>query len=201
MTALFTAPGNVFDLVDGGVHGLIDLLQTGAGAVARVVEKFAHAFHLLAPRADDGGGFLGDVCDPGAGFLQDLVGADWPLIGALNQHARPLDGDHGLIHNGTEPFDCRTDFLGCGTDGIQGRSDLLDHRTDLVQHWFHLGQHGFGTFHEPGGLVLHLSGQAIQCEYDAGLHQEGQAGDQHRYRHHNPKGFFRHTKIPGLSSL
>src|ERR1017187_8879849 len=64
----------------------------------------------------------------------------------------------------------------------RGRSDLLDHRTDLVEHRFPLGQRGFGFFHEPGGLGLHLPGEAKQSDHYTGLDHEGQASDQHRYR-------------------
>src|ERR1017187_5226266 len=86
-----------------------------------------------------------------------------------------------LSHNGPESVDGGTDFCGRGVDGIEGRSDLLDHRTDLVEHRFHLGQHGFGFFHEPGGLGLHLPGEAKQSDHYTGLDHEGQASDQHRY--------------------
>ena len=40
-TALFHGAGDVFDLFDGDLHGVIDLLQTGMGTVARVAEKVA----------------------------------------------------------------------------------------------------------------------------------------------------------------
>ena len=190
----FHGAGDVFDLIDGGLHGVIDLLQTGTGAVARVVEKVAHAFDLLAPGTDDGDGFVRDVRDPGADILHDLVGSGGHLVDALDEHAGPFDDDDGLVDNGEESVDGGTEFCGRGIDGIEGRSDFLDHRTDLIEHWFHLGQHGFGVFHEPGGLALHLPGEAKQSEYDAGLHHEGQTGDQHRCRHHDPKGFFRHTR-------
>ena len=113
MTALLHGAGDVLDLSDGGLHGVIDLLQARAGAVTGVVQKFAHAFHLFAPGMDDGGGFVRNVRDPGACILQNLVGSRGHLIGALDQRARAFDGDDGLIHNRTEPVDGRTEFCGC----------------------------------------------------------------------------------------
>ena len=38
-TALFHGAGDVFDLFDGDLHSVIDLLQTGMGTVVRVAEK------------------------------------------------------------------------------------------------------------------------------------------------------------------
>src|ERR1035441_786070 len=52
----FHGAGSVFDLIDRGLHGVIDLLQTDTGAVAGVVEKVANAFHLFAPGTDDSDG-------------------------------------------------------------------------------------------------------------------------------------------------
>src|ERR1035441_8608414 len=93
-----------------------------------------------------------------------------------------------------------TDFCGRGVDGIEGRSDLLDHRTDLVEHRFPLGQRGFGFFHEPGGLGLHLPGEAKQSDHSTGLDHEGQASDQHRYRIRKVSSDI-HDKVPRLRVL
>ena len=190
-TAALHRAGNIFDLIDGRLHGMIHLLQTGAGAVTRVVEKVAHPFHLFAPGMHDREGFVGDVRDLRACFLHDLVGGEGHLIDALDKLPGAFRKDRGLLD---ESLHGRNHFCGCITHGIEGRSDLFDHRTDLIEHWFHLDQHGLDTFHEPGGLVLDLPGHAIQREHDAGLHHEGQAGEQHCDRHHDPKGIFRHTR-------
>ena len=39
----FHGAGSIFDLIDGGINGVIDLLQTDTGTVARVVEQVANA--------------------------------------------------------------------------------------------------------------------------------------------------------------
>ena len=71
----FHGAGDVFDLFDGDLHGVIDLLQTGMGTVARVAEKVAHALDLFAPGTDDGDGLVRDVRDTGADILHDQVGS------------------------------------------------------------------------------------------------------------------------------
>jgi len=62
----FHGAGDVLDLFDGGLHGVIDLLQTGMGTVTRGVKKVAHALDLFAPGTDDGDGLVRDVRDTGA---------------------------------------------------------------------------------------------------------------------------------------
>ena len=72
---------------------MIDLLETGMGAVARVVEKVAHAFDLFAPGTDDGDGLVRDVRDTGADILHDQVGSGGHPVDALNELAGPFDDD------------------------------------------------------------------------------------------------------------
>src|ERR1019366_3937960 len=81
----FHGAGSVFDLIDGGIHGVIDLLQTDTGTVARVVEQVANAFDLIAPGTDDGDGFVRVFRDPGADILHDLVGAGGDSIHPLDK--------------------------------------------------------------------------------------------------------------------
>src|ERR1019366_997056 len=97
---VFHGAGDVFDLFDGGRHALIDLIETGTGAVARVVEKGAHAFHLFAPGTNDEGGFVGDFLDPRAGILHDLIRGHGHPIGALDKHAGAFHEDRSLVGNG-----------------------------------------------------------------------------------------------------
>jgi hypothetical protein len=57
-TALFTVPETFSICLKVASNGVIDLLQKGMGAVARVVEKVAHALDLFAPGTDDGDGLV-----------------------------------------------------------------------------------------------------------------------------------------------